>query len=145
MHSQRHNFISQSTSTSPLPRPISFFIMRQLASTAGALARSCTRQQLPAVRASCSALQQQRSISEVSTSSSFDSPFKGMGSSEKTTNIPSFAKYRNKGGESSSKMFQYFMVGTFGAISALGAKATVQGMRNSMKLSTCPLRRQMRL
>ena len=43
-----------------------------------------------------------------------------------TTVIPSFKKYRS-GNETSNKVFQYFMVGTMGALSALGAKATVQG------------------
>lgn len=59
------------------------------------------------------------------SASSFDSPFKGT---PETTKIPSFAAYRNKGGETGPKVFQYFMVGTMGALSALGAKATVQGM-----------------
>jgi hypothetical protein len=56
-----------------------------------------------------------------------------VGSSEKTTRIPSFAKYRSKSGdESGPKVFQYFMVGTMGALSALGAKATVQGGFHSL-------------
>ncbi|KAF2816448.1 uncharacterized protein BDZ99DRAFT_136256 [Mytilinidion resinicola] len=102
--------------------------MPALTTASRTLARSWTAHQLPAVRASCSAIQTQtRSVSEVSTTSSFDSPFKGLGSSQGTTKIPSFAKYRNKSGESSTKVFQYFMVGTMGAITAMGAKATVQG------------------
>lgn len=75
---------------------------------------------------SAAALQVRRQ-SEVSSSSSFDSPFKGAGSSEGTTKIPSFAAYRSKSGQDTNKVFQYFMVGTMGAITALGAKATVQG------------------
>jgi ubiquinol-cytochrome c reductase iron-sulfur subunit len=103
--------------------------MPALTTASRTLARSWTAHQLPAARASCSALQTQqtRSVSEVSTTSSFDSPFKGAGSSQGTTKIPSFAKYRNKGGENGLKVFQYFMVGTMGAITAMGAKATVQG------------------
>lgn len=58
------------------------------------------------------------------SASSFDSPFKGGPDS---TKIPSFAAYRNKGGETGPKVFQYFMVGTMGALTALGAKNTVQG------------------
>jgi len=65
------------------------------------------------------------------SASSFDSPFKG---SPETTKIPSFAAYRNKGGETGPKVFQYFMVGTMGALSALGAKATVQGRSPSIAL-----------
>ena len=90
--------------------------------------RHCARRQLPLARASCLALvPQRRGISEASSTSSFDSPFKGYGSSEKTTSIPSFAKYRSSGGETSGKVYQYFLVGTFGAVSAFGAKKTVTG------------------
>jgi ubiquinol-cytochrome c reductase iron-sulfur subunit len=106
--------------------------MSALTSTAGTLARSCARAQLPsALRASAALTQQQqrRSIAEVSGTSSFDSPFKGIGG-ESTTKIPSFAKYKSSGGETGNKVFQYFMVGTMGAVSALGAKATVQGTLN---------------
>jgi hypothetical protein len=49
-----------------------------------------------------------------------------MGGSS-TTKIPNFSKYRSSGGETNNRVFQYFMVGTMGAVSALGAKATVQG------------------
>jgi ubiquinol-cytochrome c reductase iron-sulfur subunit len=98
--------------------------MPALATTSRALARSWTAHQLPGARASCAVnTQQTRSVSEVHATSSFDSPFRGAPS----TKIPSFAAYRNKGGESSMKTFSYFMVGTMGALSALGAKATVQG------------------
>jgi ubiquinol-cytochrome c reductase iron-sulfur subunit len=71
---------------------------------------------------------QSRSISgsEVQSTSSFDSPFKGQGSS---TKIPSFGAYKrqSKGGEDTPKLIQYFMVGTMGALVSMGAKATVQG------------------
>jgi hypothetical protein len=60
----------------------------------------------------------------VHQSSSFDSPFKGAGA---TARVPSFAAYRNKKNEMGPKVFSYFMVGTMGALSAVGAKATVQG------------------
>lgn len=74
---------------------------------------------MPVARAGCTAMQTRNA-----SASSFDSPFKGSADS---TKIPSFAAYRNKNGEQSTKVFQYFMVGTMGALSALGAKATVQG------------------
>jgi hypothetical protein len=94
--------------------------MPALANTARAVARSWTAHQLPVARAAgCTAMQTRNA-----SASSFDSPFKGT---PETTKIPSFAAYRNKGGETGPKMFQYFMVGTMGALSAVGAKATVQG------------------
>jgi ubiquinol-cytochrome c reductase iron-sulfur subunit len=42
--------------------------------------------------------------------------------------IPDFSHYRSKQGSNSNLVFQYFMVGTMGALTAVGAKATVQGM-----------------
>lgn len=92
--------------------------MPALTTSTRAIARSWTAHPLPAARA---AALQTRSAS----ASSFDSPFKG---NHDSTKVPSFAAYRNKGGETGPKVFQYFMVGTMGALSALGAKATVQGM-----------------
>ena len=93
--------------------------MPALANTTRAIARSWTAHQLPVARAGCTAMQ-----TRSASASSFDSPFKG---SPDSTKIPSFAAYRNKGGETGPKVFQYFMVGTMGALSALGAKNTVQG------------------
>jgi ubiquinol-cytochrome c reductase iron-sulfur subunit len=60
------------------------------------------------------------------TSSSFDSPFKGA-ASDAGSKIPDFSHYRSKQGSNSNLVFQYFMVGTMGALTAVGAKATVQG------------------
>ena len=73
--------------------------------------------------------QQQRSMADASTShAEFKSPFhRGTSNQQDTTVIPSFKNYRSGAGEQSNKMFQYFMVGAFGGISALGAKNTVQG------------------
>jgi ubiquinol-cytochrome c reductase iron-sulfur subunit len=56
----------------------------------------------------------------------FQSPFhRGTGEKPDTTVIPSFKNYR-AGNETGNKVFQYFMVGAFGGLSALGAKDTVQ-------------------
>jgi ubiquinol-cytochrome c reductase iron-sulfur subunit len=65
---------------------------------------------------------------DASTShAAFKSPFhRGTGEHQDTTVIPNFGKYKS-GSETGNKMFQYFMVGAFGGISALGAKNTVQG------------------
>jgi ubiquinol-cytochrome c reductase iron-sulfur subunit len=56
-------------------------------------------------------------------SSTFESPFKR----EDTTKIPDFSHYKSKSSSNNGLMFQYFMVGTMGAVTAAGAKATVQG------------------
>jgi ubiquinol-cytochrome c reductase iron-sulfur subunit len=57
-------------------------------------------------------------------SSSYSSPFKGE---TKGSNIPNFGKYFNNGSSSTNQLFSYFMVGTMGAVTAAGAKSTVQG------------------
>ncbi|KAF2249305.1 ubiquinol-cytochrome c r [Trematosphaeria pertusa] len=106
--------------------------MPALANSTRAIARSWTAHSLPVARAGCSAMQT-RNVSEVHATSSFDSPFKGVGSS---TKIPSFGAYRRKAsGEDGPKMFQYFMVGTMGALASLGAKATVQDFLVNMSAS----------
>ena len=55
---------------------------------------------------------------------SYHSPFKG---SSKGSQVPDFGKYVSKSGEGSNKLVQYFMVGAMGALTAAGAKSTVQG------------------
>lgn len=59
-----------------------------------------------------------------SSSSTFESPFKGE---SKASKIPDFGKYMSKGSGSTNMLFGYFMVGTMGAITAAGAKSTIQG------------------
>lgn len=95
-------------------------------STAASLARQCARPS--AVRSSVAALQVRNAGSSATTAESYSSPFRGTSNHRDTTAIPDFKKYRSTGGETQNKVFQYFMVGTFGAVTALGAKATVQGM-----------------
>ncbi|GAM90153.1 hypothetical protein ANO11243_081930 [Dothideomycetidae sp. 11243] len=93
--------------------------------TARALTRRCANSQLtPAVRASAAGAMQTRH------DSSYSSPFR-----KESTSIPSFAKYRNSGGEMGLKTFQYFMVGTMGAVTAMGAKNTVQDFLVNMSAS----------
>ena len=72
-----------------------------------------------------------------SPSSSFESPFKGKGSAS-SSKVPDFSKYMSKGNGGTNALFSYFMVGTVGAISAAGAKSTVQG---ELFFSVCALGR----
>lgn len=66
--------------------------------------------------------------STTKTNSTFDSPFHRSGGTMRDTHdIPSFGHYKSGRDEVTNRVFQYFMVGTFGAITAMGAKATVQG------------------
>ncbi|CZS88667.1 probable ubiquinol-cytochrome-c reductase Rieske iron-sulfur protein [Rhynchosporium agropyri] len=66
--------------------------------------------------------------------SSFDSPFRGM-NSDAGSKIPDFSNYRSKSGSNSNLLIQYFMVGTMGALTAAGAKATVQDFLVNMSAS----------
>jgi hypothetical protein len=61
-------------------------------------------------------------------SSTFDSPFhRSGGTMRDPLKVPSFGHYKSNRSETTNKVFQYFMVGGLGAITAMGAKATVQG------------------
>lgn len=77
-------------------------------------------------------------IRALSTSSSrqdtgvYESPFKAH---SQTTSIPDFKKYKSSSGSNSNLVFQYFMVGTMGALTAAGAKATVQDFLVNMSAS----------
>ncbi|KAF9997490.1 hypothetical protein BGZ65_006933, partial [Modicella reniformis] len=52
-----------------------------------------------------------------------------------TTNIPDFSKYKSGSGDASNRAFSYFMIGTTGALSFLGAKATVADFLANMSAS----------
>ncbi|KAF2972928.1 hypothetical protein GQX73_g576 [Xylaria multiplex] len=63
---------------------------------------------------------------------SYSSPFKGE---SKSTKIPDFSHYLNKGTSNTNLLFSYFMVGTMGAITAAGAKSTVQGVYSTQHIA----------
>jgi len=87
--------------------------MPPLTSAAGQLVRCCARQRLPTITRASAAIAQHRSES---TQAHWD-----------TTKIPNFANYKSKSKEEDNRVFQYVMAGTFGAVTAMGAKATVVG------------------
>ncbi|KAI1181909.1 ubiquinol-cytochrome c reductase iron-sulfur subunit, mitochondrial [Nemania serpens] len=64
--------------------------------------------------------------------SSYSSPFKGE---SKSTKIPDFGHYFAKGTSNTNLLFSYFMVGTMGALTAAGAKSTVQEFLKNMSAS----------
>ncbi|CAL3962825.1 hypothetical protein PZA11_000125 [Diplocarpon coronariae] len=94
--------------------------MASLTRTSRTLLRTLPRSSSLAVRAA--------------STSSFDSPFKGQ-ASDAGSKIPDFSNYRSKAGSNSNLLFQYFMVGTMGALTAAGAKATVQDFLVNMSAS----------
>ncbi|KAK1241364.1 hypothetical protein MKX08_001338 [Trichoderma sp. CBMAI-0020] len=85
----------------------------------------------PAVRALSSTAVRQADA-PAPGAASYTSPFKGE---SKANKIPDFSKYMSKGSETSNKLFSYFMVGTMGAITAAGAKSTVQEFLVNMSAS----------
>ncbi|KAF8534561.1 Rieske [2Fe-2S] iron-sulfur domain-containing protein [Trichophaea hybrida] len=64
----------------------------------------------------------------------FKYPFTSC-SAHRTTQVPNFSKYRAPGAMKGHKVFGYFMAGTMGALSATGAKATVQDFLVNMSAS----------
>jgi ubiquinol-cytochrome c reductase iron-sulfur subunit len=103
--------------------------MAPLQTMSRALARSAAASvRLPAVRAVSST----PALRDASSSSSFESPFKGE---SKSSRVPDFSKYMSKGKGNSNALISYFMVGTLGAISAAGAKSTVQEFLVNMSAS----------
>ncbi|CAN8102709.1 unnamed protein product [Discula destructiva] len=65
-------------------------------------------------------------------SSSYESPFKGERS---TTRVPDFSHYASKGSPNKNLMYQYFIIGGFGAITAMGAKSTITEFLKNMSAS----------
>ncbi|KUI56892.1 Cytochrome b-c1 complex subunit Rieske, mitochondrial [Cytospora mali] len=65
-------------------------------------------------------------------SSSYESPFKGA---QSTTNIPDFGHYAAKNSPNKNLLYQYFMVGAMGTITAAGAKSTIQEFLKNMSAS----------
>lgn len=86
------------------------------------------QQLLPALRSSAASVQKRNRADASTSHAQFTSPFhRGTHNEQDTTAIPGWGKYKAGGGETSNKVFSYFMVGAFGGLSALGAKNTVQG------------------
>ncbi|KAI9740786.1 MAG: hsp70 nucleotide exchange factor fes1 [Claussenomyces sp. TS43310] len=114
--------------------------MASLTTSSRALLRAGVPSYLsPGVRAlSTSVMRKQASATtsdSVARGSSFESPFRGAGSGTDTKKIPDFSHYRSKTNSNNGLLFQYFMVGTMGALTAAGAKATVQDFLVNMAAS----------
>lgn len=105
--------------------------MRPIAQAATSAAKQWTRHALPKSR--FTAIEPQKRLATTSTGSSthnptsFDSPFESTAPTWDTNKVPSFKGYLSKSNENSNRVFQYFMVGSMGLLTAAGAKATVQG------------------
>ncbi|KAM5387748.1 hypothetical protein ACJA88_001008 [Fusarium oxysporum] len=95
--------------------------MATLATASRLCLRTAAKPAVPAVRAlSTTAVR-----TDSASASGYSSPFKFQGES-KGSQIPNFGKYVSSGSETKNKLYSYFMVGALGAVSAAGAKSTVQ-------------------
>lgn len=94
--------------------------MATLATASRLCLRSAAKPAVPAVRALSTTAMRPDSA----TASGYSSPFRGE---TKGSKIPDFGAYVSKNGENRNKLYSYFMVGALGAVSAAGAKSTVQG------------------
>jgi ubiquinol-cytochrome c reductase iron-sulfur subunit len=95
-------------------------------------ARACVRAASQASSVPMRALSTSTALCAASSSSSYSSPFNGH---SKGTQIPDFSKYKVGSNEESKKLFSYFTVGALGAVSAAGAKSTVQEFLVNMSAS----------
>jgi ubiquinol-cytochrome c reductase iron-sulfur subunit len=101
--------------------------MASLARSARALRAVKVQAPVVQVRA-LSSTSAKKAEGEPAVAPTINSPFKAPTKAQ-TTKIPSFAAYRSKKNNAGKNLlFQYFMVGSMGALTAAGAKATVQGM-----------------
>lgn len=89
-------------------------------------ARALVRSAAAAPRASSLRCLSSTAVRADATGSSYESPFKGE---RTTTKVPDFSHYASKGSPNKNLAFSYFIVGGFGAITAMGAKSTIQGER----------------
>ncbi|KAL8965881.1 MAG: hypothetical protein Q9197_006277, partial [Variospora fuerteventurae] len=117
--------------------------MAPLTSRASSILRACPRQRLsPALSASPTSIHQRRGRADIVDKAAgqydrtpkFESPFRDE-EAVPSTRIPSFANYMSKKPQTSNKVFQYFMVGSMGLLTAAGAKATVQDFLVNMSAS----------
>lgn len=115
--------------------------MRPVAQVATSAVRQWTRHALPkpsrvaATSFTASTPESQRRLASGTGSSthgptSFDSPFgQGGTNADPAQKVPNWGHYMSKSSENTNRVFQYFMVGSMGLLTAAGAKATVQGTR----------------
>ncbi|PHH76469.1 hypothetical protein CDD82_3976 [Ophiocordyceps australis] len=105
-----------------------------MASLATAASRTCLaagrRMSKPGVPAGLRALSMTPARG-AGSETTYKAPFGG----DKGNSIPDFGKYVSSRSPASNKLFQYFMVGTMGAITAAGAKSTVQEFLVNMSAS----------
>ncbi|KAF3767908.1 ubiquinol-cytochrome c reductase iron-sulfur subunit, mitochondrial [Cryphonectria parasitica EP155] len=102
--------------------------MAPLSTAARALARSAAATRASPVAARCLST----TAARADAGSSYESPFKGE---RNTTRVPDFSHYASKSSPNKNLMYQYFIVGGMGGITAMGAKSTIQEFLKNMSAS----------
>lgn len=92
--------------------------MAPLTTAARALARSTARMSSSPTAVRC------LSSTPARADATYESPFKGE---RTTTRVPDFSHYAAKSSPTKNLVYSYFMVGAMGAVTAMGAKSTIQG------------------
>ncbi|RYP73595.1 hypothetical protein DL771_003483 [Monosporascus sp. 5C6A] len=134
-HDLPYACILRPTSTPPDTIPLAtphhriLYPMAPLMTASRALARGISRSAVCRVSSATRALS--TTPQRLADDTAYSTPFKGE---TKGSKIPDFGKYMG-GNYNSNLIFQYFMVGTMGAITAAGAKATVQEFLKNMSAS----------
>lgn len=94
--------------------------MAPLTTAARALARTTTSA-VPRAATRCLST---TAVRADAAGSSYESPFRGE---RNTTRVPDFSHYASKSTPGKNLTYSYFVVGGLGAITAMGAKSTIQG------------------
>ncbi|KAJ4390569.1 ubiquinol--cytochrome-c reductase catalytic subunit rip1 [Gnomoniopsis smithogilvyi] len=95
-------------------------------------ARAFARSAAAAPRAASIRCLSSTAVRADATSSTYESPFKGE---RPTTKVPDFSHYASKSSPTKNLTYQYFIVGGFGAVTAMGAKSTIQEFLKNMSAS----------
>jgi ubiquinol-cytochrome c reductase iron-sulfur subunit len=98
---------------------------------------SLLRLSTPAAAPSCSATttSSQQSIRQLVPASASLCRRYQTDAGARTTDIPDFSHYVRSAGHNSSRTFQYFVVGSFGALTAVAGKATITDFLSTMSAS----------
>jgi ubiquinol-cytochrome c reductase iron-sulfur subunit len=97
---------------------------------------SLLRLSAPATAPSCSATTiSQQSIRQLVPASASLCRRYQTDAGARTTDIPDFSHYIRSSGHNSSRTFQYFVVGSFGALTAVAGKATITDFLSTMSAS----------
>ncbi|PFH60374.1 hypothetical protein XA68_11076 [Ophiocordyceps unilateralis] len=98
------------------------------------LTRTTTRRRTPWLLRAAALSSTANRQDAATTTTTYTSPFRAE-NMEKANSVPDFGKYLSPKKEGANKLVSYFMVGVMGAMTAAGAKSTVQEFLVNMSAS----------